>query len=129
MGKDKLVGRWDRIDQTDDGAVIVDFKTSDTVTKQKQADKRVKESLQLSIYALAYKMIKGELPVGVEFHFVDTGLIGHARRTENDLEKTKELIAQASSGIRLREFQARPEYSACKWCAYREVCPYTASSK
>ena len=125
LGKDKIVGRWDRIDQTPEGAVIVDFKTSDTVTKQKQADKRVKQSLQLSIYALAYQMIKGELPARVEFHFVDTNLVGAAKRAEADLEKTRELIKEASRGIRSREFSARPEYFACTWCAYREVCPYT----
>ncbi len=129
LGKDKIVGRWDRIDEISDGAVIVDFKTSDTVKKQKQADKRVKASLQLSIYALAYNMIKGELPLRVEFHFVDTGLVGRDQRTEGDLEKIKELIQEASRGIRVREFPAKPEYSACNWCAYREVCPYTASPR
>ncbi|MFH1046358.1 MAG: ATP-dependent DNA helicase [Candidatus Omnitrophota bacterium] len=129
LGKDKITGRWDRVDQGETGTVIIDFKTSDTVNKQKQADERVKESLQLSIYALAYKMIKGVLPAAVELHFVDTGLIGHDLRTEADLVKTEELIAQASKGIRARIFTAKPEYSACKYCAYREVCPYTTSSQ
>ena len=129
LGKDKIIGRWDRIDRVCDGAVIIDFKTSDIIKKQKQADKRVKQSLQLSIYALAYSIINGELPLRVEFHFVDTGLMGRGQRTEEDLEKTKELIAQASSGIRAREFQALPEYATCNWCAYREVCPYTTSSR
>lgn len=129
LGKDKVVGRWDRIDETEEGAVIVDFKTSDTVTKQKQADKRTKESLQLSIYALAYKMVKGELPMRVELHFVDTSLIGRAQRQESDLEKAKELIAQASCGIRSREFPARPNYLACKYCAYRGVCPHTTNTR
>lgn len=129
LGKDKVIGRWDRIDQTPDGAVIVDFKTSDTVTKQKKANERVKGSLQLSIYALAYQIIKGELPLRVEFHFVDTDLVGVSQRTEADLEKTKQLIKEASSGIRARKFTASPEYFACTWCAYREVCPYTASSR
>lgn len=129
LGKDKIIGRWDRVDLSEEGAVIVDFKTSDIVKKQKQADKRVKESLQLSIYALAYSRIEGEVPSGVEFHFVDTGLVGKGRRSEEDLEKTRELIKQASRGIRAREFPAKPEYSACKYCAYREVCAYTASAR
>ncbi len=129
LGKDKIIGRWDKIEQSRDGTVIVDFKTSDTVRKQKQADQRVKASLQLSIYALAYKMVKGELPLRVEFNFVDTGLVGQDVRSEEDLEKTKELIAQASCGIRAREFTAKPEYFACTYCAYREVCPYTASTR
>ena len=129
LDKDKVVGRWDRIDMTDEGAVIIDFKTSDIIKKQKQADKRVKESLQLSIYALAYKIIKGELPDRVEFHFVDTGLVGQSQRKVGDLEKTKELIKQVSSGIRAGEFPAQPGYFACIYCAYREVCPYTTSTR
>ena len=129
LDKDKIVGRWDRIDMTDEGAVIIDFKTSDIIKKQKQADKRVKESLQLSIYALAYKIIKGELPDRVEFHFVDTGLVGQSQRKVGDLEKTKELIKQVSSGIRAGEFPAQPGYSACIYCAYREVCPYTTNKR
>ncbi|MBN3038274.1 MAG: UvrD-helicase domain-containing protein [Candidatus Omnitrophica bacterium] len=129
LDKDKITGRWDRVDKIGKEVVIVDFKTSDTVKKQKQADKRVKESLQLSIYALAYKAIEGELPARVEFHFVDTGLVGSDVRTVSDLEKTKELIKEASRGIRKREFPATPEYYACNYCAYREVCPYTASPR
>ncbi|MBN2097220.1 MAG: UvrD-helicase domain-containing protein [Candidatus Omnitrophica bacterium] len=130
LGKDKLIGRWDRVDEDAQGeAVIVDFKTSDIVKKQKQADQRVKESLQLSIYALAYKMVKGKLPCRVEFHFVDTGLVGQSQRTEDDLEKTRGLIEQASQGIRARAFQAQPSYRACTYCAYREVCPDTASAR
>ncbi|MBL7092056.1 MAG: PD-(D/E)XK nuclease family protein, partial [Candidatus Omnitrophica bacterium] len=125
LGNDKVLGRWDRIDRTPEGTVIIDFKTSDIVKKQKQADKRVKESLQLSIYALAYNIIKGELPARVEFHFVDTGLVGCGRRTAGDLEKSRELIREVSVGIRAREFPPRPKYSACKYCAYGEVCPHT----
>jgi DNA helicase-2/ATP-dependent DNA helicase PcrA len=123
LDKNKIVGRWDRIDLTPEGAVIIDFKTSDKVKKQKQADKRVKDTLQLSIYALAYNIIKGELPARVEFHFVDTGILGSGRRTTGELEKTKDTIREVSRGIRAREFTARPDYFACNYCAYREVCP------
>ncbi|MFC1698818.1 ATP-dependent helicase [Candidatus Omnitrophota bacterium] len=127
LDKDKIIGRWDRVDEDARGAAIVDFKTSDTVTKQEQADKRVKSSLQLSIYALAYQAIKGRLPQRVEFHFVDTNLIGACTRTEKELEKTRQLVKQASAGIRQRHFPATPEYYACSFCAYREVCPHTTS--
>ncbi|MFH1519434.1 MAG: ATP-dependent DNA helicase, partial [Candidatus Omnitrophota bacterium] len=129
LGKNKVVGRWDRIDETPEGAVIIDFKTTDMVKKQEQANKRVKESLQLSIYALAYSIFKGELPLRVELHFVDTDLIGQDKLTEKDLEKTKELITQVSTGIRAQEFQASPEYYACEYCAYCEICPSTAVSE
>ncbi|MBU4141167.1 MAG: PD-(D/E)XK nuclease family protein, partial [Candidatus Omnitrophica bacterium] len=126
LGKNnKVIVRWDRIDETSDGAVIIDFKTTDMVKELPQATKRVKGSLQLSIYALAYSIKRGELPLRVELHFVDTDLIGQAQRTEKDLEKTKELITQVSIGIRAQEFQAQPGYLTCEYCDYRDICPST----
>src|SRR6266851_2335421 len=52
LGLDRVRGRFDRVDETPEGLVIVDYKSSD-VTDPKKADQRAKESLQLKIYALA----------------------------------------------------------------------------
>ncbi|HEY2945619.1 MAG TPA: ATP-dependent DNA helicase, partial [Vicinamibacteria bacterium] len=50
LGRDRVRGRFDRVDEDLLGAVIVDYKTSE-VTKQKDADRRVAASLQLKVYA------------------------------------------------------------------------------
>ena len=52
LGPTRVRGRFDRVDETPEGTVIVDYKSSD-VTDQKAADRRARESLQLKIYALA----------------------------------------------------------------------------
>ena len=122
LGRDKISGRWDRIDMDKDGAVIIDFKSS-KVVNQEQADKRTKESLQLSIYALAYKNIFGKIPDRVGLYFLETGLLGSYSHSESDLEKTIEKIKQASEGIRAGDFAAKPSYFACQFCAYRGICP------
>ena len=57
----KIAGRFDRIDMEQGQAVIIDFKTSQ-ISRQEDADRRTKESLQLVLYALAYKNIQGKLP-------------------------------------------------------------------
>ncbi|MBI5144555.1 MAG: PD-(D/E)XK nuclease family protein, partial [Candidatus Omnitrophica bacterium] len=119
----KIRGRFDRIDLEDDQAVIIDFKTSE-VNKQKDADKRTKESLQLSLYTLAYKNIFGALPKRVELHFLESGLVGRAEIEEDELEKVKEKIKEASAGIRKRIFTARPNYMACNYCAYNQICAF-----
>jgi DNA helicase-2/ATP-dependent DNA helicase PcrA len=129
LENNKIIGRWDRVDEGKNGALIIDFKTSDTIRSQKQADKRVKDSLQLSIYALAYQIIKGKLPDKVALYFVDTGFIGEDTRSTKDIEKTIDAIKEAAVGIRSREFTAKPEYSACEFCAYAQVCPYTTSER
>ncbi|MFQ5681320.1 MAG: UvrD-helicase domain-containing protein, partial [Candidatus Omnitrophota bacterium] len=68
LGNNRINGRWDRLDITDGRAVIVDFKTSE-VKKQKDADKKAKDNLQLTIYALAYQAINGALPEAVQLYF------------------------------------------------------------
>ncbi|MDI6605697.1 MAG: UvrD-helicase domain-containing protein [Candidatus Omnitrophota bacterium] len=118
----KITGRFDRVDKEEDGAVIMDFKTSE-IKAQKDADKRVKESMQLLLYALAYKNLFSELPKRVELYFLESGIIGSAKVEEEDLEKLREKISRVADGIRSRNFQATPAYMACRYCAYAQICP------
>jgi len=118
----KITGRFDRIDMEEGGAVIIDFKSSE-LKKQKDADRRTKKSLQLSLYALAYQNIFGTLPKRVELHFLEPGLVGRVQIDEDDLDKVKEKIREAAAGIRKREFFAQPSYMACSFCAFNQICP------
>ena len=123
IGDNKITGRFDRIDMEQDGAVIMDFKTS-AIKTQKDADKRVKESKQLALYALAYQHIFGVLPIAVELYFLESGIIGRYELSEDDLDDVKEDIMVVSAGIRQRSFPAKPEYKACTYCAYNQICPF-----
>jgi len=119
----KITGRFDRLDLEEDGAVIMDFKTSEIKT-QRDADKRVKDSLQLGLYALAYKNVFGGLPRRLALYFLESGIIGTTTIDEDDLEKIKNKIREVSAGIRQQNFSATPAYMACAYCAYNQVCPY-----
>lgn len=119
----KITGRFDRVDEDKEGAVIIDFKTSEIDT-QKNADKRVKDSLQLRLYALAYKNIFGVLPKRVELHFLESGIIGGIELKEDDLQEIKDNILQVAAGIRKQDFTATPGYMACTYCAYNQICPF-----
>ncbi|MDD5505492.1 MAG: ATP-dependent DNA helicase [Candidatus Omnitrophica bacterium] len=123
IGDNKITGRFDRIDMEQGGAVIMDFKTSEIKT-QKDADKRVKESKQLALYALAYQHIFGVLPVAVALYFLESGIIGRYEIAEDDLDDAKEDIMTVSAGIRQQSFPAKPEFKACTYCAYNQICPY-----
>ncbi|RKY79473.1 hypothetical protein DRQ00_03525 [candidate division KSB1 bacterium] len=125
IGKNRIIGRWDRVDQRDNDIVIVDFKSSE-IRDQKTADRRAKESLQLIIYAMAYQHQFGLLPSYVELHFLETGLVGTYRVNQKDLEKAIEQIHLAATGIRQRNYTAKPNYMACKYCAYSNICPSSA---
>jgi len=123
LGDNKITGRFDRIDLEEDGAVIMDFKTSEIKT-QKEANKRTKESMQLSLYSLAYKNVFRQLPKRVELYFLESGIIGSNQIQDSDLEKVKDKISEVSQGIRDRSFAATPTYMACTYCAYNQICPF-----
>jgi len=125
-GATRLRGRWDRVDETPAGAVIVDYKSSD-VRDAARADLRAAESLQLKLYALAWREMLGRLPAGVELRFLESGVAGRHRPTDRDAADATEAVRSAGEGIRVRRFAATPSHRACRHCAYRQICPYTAS--
>ena len=128
LGTTKVVGRFDRVDERDGRVAIIDYKSS-AVRDQKEADRKAKESLQLAIYALAYDQMHGRIPDVVELHFLESGLVGSARKTEGELEETRTTIGEVARGIRARTFTATPGYLQCSYCAFREICPSTAYSE
>ncbi len=130
VGPTILRGRWDRVDIRGGEAVIIDFKSTDVRTQQ-DADRRARDSEQLAIYTLAYKEVFGRLPDRVELHFLGREVVvGRARKTEADLHRTREMILHAADGIRAQRFIATPDpYRACPYCAFNQICPYTATAE
>ena len=106
--------------------MIVDYKSSD-VREPARADGRATESLQLQIYALAWREMFGRLPARVELRFLESGVVGRHAPTEEDAETALAAVRAAAVGIRARRFTATPSYQACRYCAYSQICPYTAS--
>jgi DNA helicase-2/ATP-dependent DNA helicase PcrA len=106
--------------------VITDYKSSD-VRDPAKARERAKQSLQLSIYAMAYEAMTGRLPDEVALHFLETGLVGTAPVDRKRIDKAREAVRGAAAGIRVRDFGPKPDYVACGFCAYREICPSSAA--
>jgi DNA helicase-2/ATP-dependent DNA helicase PcrA len=126
LGPTRVRGRFDRVDDTPAGVVIIDYKSSD-VTEQKKADQRARESLQLRIYALAQQKMTGRLPARVELRFLESGLAGSYRPTAEDLTSAADAVEAAAAGIRARRFEATPSYQVCRYCPYNQICPSTAT--
>ena len=61
LGRDEIRGRIDRVDESDAGTIITDYKSSD-VRDQKRADTKARDSLQLQVYALAHEAQTGRMP-------------------------------------------------------------------
>ena len=126
VGANRVRGRFDRVDEDLLGAVIVDYKTSE-VTRQRDADRRVAENLQLKMYALAWQEMTGHLPQRVELRFIETHVTGRREPTAVDLDEARIAVENAAAGIRARHFDATPSRAACRYCAYNQICPFTAT--
>jgi DNA helicase-2/ATP-dependent DNA helicase PcrA len=152
IGGDRVRGRWDRVDvvpieagvvaaaavrPADQSADVVsptlgmlgpervtitDYKSSD-VRDPAKARQRARESLQLQIYAMGYEAMTGRLPDSLSLHFLESGLIGEVPVDPARLNKAREKIARAAAGMRARDYTPRPDYLACTYCAFRDMCP------
>jgi DNA helicase-2/ATP-dependent DNA helicase PcrA len=126
LGRERVRGRYDRVDRDDDGRVVItDYKSSD-VRDPATANRRARESLQLSIYALAHEAQHGTLPDELALHFLESGIVGRAAPTAGRLRKAAEQVAQVGEGIRAGEFGAAPSPMRCGFCPFREICPDAA---
>jgi len=126
VGHNRVRGRFDRVDEDLLGAVIIDYKTSE-VTRQADADRRVAQNLQLKMYALAWREMTGRLPERVELRFLESDVVGGHIPTDEDIEQAIAAVREAADGIRARRFEATPSRMACHFCAYRQICPFTAT--
>jgi DNA helicase-2/ATP-dependent DNA helicase PcrA len=153
LGGDRVRGRWDRVDieSVEEGSMtvtgpepgrmasadvisptlgmlgpervtITDYKSSD-VRDPAKARKRARESLQLQIYAMGFEALTGRLPDAVALHFLESGVVGRVPVDPARLARARDKIARAAAGMRARDYTPRPDYLACTYCAFRDICP------
>lgn len=117
-------GRYDLIYGAGECVEIRDFKTSD-VKEQKDADRRIKDSTQMMIYALAWYEKNKVIPKTTLF-FIESGLRGEKTFSKGDIDNTKNMILDVASGIKSNNFTAKPDHFSCKYCPYNTICPEAA---
>ena len=123
FGRDRIRGRYDRVDRDDAGRVVItDYKSSD-VRDLPTANRRARESLQLGIYALAHEAQHGALPDELALHFLESGVVGRVAPSEKRLTKVHDQLTAAAEGIRAGRFGATPSAMSCGYCPFREICP------
>ncbi len=125
LGADRLRGRYDRVDDGPDGAIITDYKSGD-VPDMRRARQRARDSLQLALYALAHQAETGALPAMVQLHFLTSNTVGAVAPEPLRLERARTRLTAAAGGIRRGEFDATPDPVTCGGCPFREICPASA---
>jgi len=116
-GENILVGKIDRIDKTGNGFQIIDYKLNKNIFTAKE----VRNSLQLSFYALIFFYLTGIIPSKVGFYFLRHGKLLFVKKDREDIEKTRDLIDYVADKIMKGKFQPK-ESRACQRCDYKEYC-------
>jgi len=126
LGGDRLRGRYDRVDEGPEGAIITDYKSGDVPDGQR-ARQRARDSLQLALYALAHEAETGALPAVVQLHFLTSNTIGAVAPDPVRLERARARLTAAADGIRRGRFEPTPDAVTCGGCPFREICPASAA--
>lgn len=118
-----LSGIIDRIDKTEDGYEIIDYKTARKMPSQERVD----TDLQLTIYAKAflarYPHEQARLDhITVSLYYLKHGVKLSSRRTLADLVALDATILEVVKSIEAQQFD--PILSPlCDWCGFQRTCP------
>ncbi len=105
--------------------IILDFKTTDRVSTQDEANKKSTDSLQLRLYALAWMDQHGRLPDAVGLYFTSSDLFGWTTPTQRKIDNSREKIAQIAEQILAGHFEATPDPFTCASCPFKQICPFS----
>jgi len=119
MGDDVIVtGRIDQINQLPDGTVeVVDYKTGSP-----KQPKDAKDSVQLSIYALAVRELLELEPSRLMFYNLTSNNAVETTCDEKSLARARCEVADVAAHLRAAVFPATVNY-LCSSCDYRILCP------
>ena len=118
-----ISGIIDRIDKTEDGYEIIDYKT----TKKMPSQDKVDNDLQLSVYLNAFlarypKEVANLDKITVSLYYPKHGVKLSSQRSLEQLNTAKQLfldvIAEIEKGIFVPNVTP-----LCDWCGFQKICP------
>jgi len=115
IGEHTLYGVIDRIDDTKDGVIIIDYKTG--TSKEKP------EKEQLLIYQIAAQEILHLKPKQLAYHYLDDGKIASFLGSEKELQDQKEKMIEEIEKIKNSEFEPTPGWQ-CQYCDFKDICDH-----
>lgn len=111
-------GVIDRVDKTEEGIRIVDYKTGASKTKLGFEEKE-----QLLIYQLAAQEAMREKVKELVFYYIEDNREESFIGNEKDLEKVKAKMIATIEEIKKGEFKPNPGMM-CQWCDFNSICEH-----
>jgi diguanylate cyclase (GGDEF)-like protein len=114
-----LTGKIDRIDETDAGVEIIDYKTSGKILNENS----LSQDLQSGINAVACWEKLKLFPKKVSQIYLQYNQKISVIKTPQHLEMTKNVVKDVVRQIRLDETFVQKPNDSCQWCDFLTVCP------
>jgi len=122
-----IMGIIDRIDKTEDGYEIIDYKTTRKLPSQEKVDNDLQLSIYLAAFLARYPKEKENLDkIKVSLYYLKHGVKLSSERTLEQVEQSEKLILDLIDEIqsRLSGTKFEPQISGlCDWCGYQKICP------
>jgi len=112
----KLRGVIDRIDRTDGGWRIIDYKSGRPIARRRR-------DLQVALYALGATASLDLDPVELEVVYLASGDSVRIEKVDGLMHEAEADGSEVAAGIRAGRFEPRPERRRCRLCPYRLACP------
>ena len=110
-----LRGVIDRVDRTESGWRIVDYKSGRPLTRRRR-------DLQVALYALGASSALHLDPIELEVVYLATGTSVKVGSVQDLVADASNQAADVAEGVREGRFEARPERRRCRLCPYRLAC-------
>jgi len=122
-GKHIVSGIIDRVDRTENGFEIIDYKTSKKMPTQQDVEGNVQLSVYLHAFLSQYpEEINNIENLKVSLYFLKHGVKLSATRTKEQLESNEKMFLETIKLIQESKFE--PNISPlCDWCGYQRNCP------
>ncbi len=110
-----LRGIIDRIDRTESGWRIVDYKSGRPLTRRRR-------NMQVALYAIGASTGLRLDPVELEVVYLATGESVKVEKVGAVVAEAMSQAAEVAQGVREGRFDPRPERRRCRLCPYRLAC-------
>ena len=118
LGERSFVGTVDRVEESDGGLVVVDYKSG----QRKPSPSEAATDVGVTLTALALRQTLGLAVESVEYRFLRDGSHIPAVRNESDFDYLLvEVLPHAERILQGGEWLPRPGFW-CRYCDYRELC-------
>ena len=123
-GDVRLRGAIDRVDETADGLVVIDYKTGSTSHyERRHGTFHGGRRLQNLVYSIAAEWAMDDHVARMEYHFPtwrgQNEVIGFARE---ELRRGRGLVARLLDGVAAGRFLPTEDAGDCRFCDYKPIC-------